>query len=396
MVDRKTQEYSASQLADPHRTPSQTIHDDARWLALCDRTTTLENNFIYAVTTTGVFCRSSCSSRLPLRRNVRFFDTAAQAERAGFRACLRCHPTKQGSRSPASVTVAVQQALRWMEQHVGEPAVYTSLAHQSGLSAAHFHRAFRRIVGITPKRYADGLRLQHFKRNLKQGSSVTDSLYSSGFSSSSRLYERSNDALGMVPASYRNGDRGLTLSYAPIATVLGPMLLAASDRGVCFLQFGESEPALFEALQREFPNAALACADGTAHPDFPRWVETIQQFVDNASLDVAIPLDLQATAFQLRVWDYLQTIPVGQSRSYARAAQELGMPTSTRAVASACARNPVALLVPCHRVLRSNGELGGYRWGLDRKRALLDREAQAARTAHAKPGSQTLAFPLQP
>ncbi len=367
-------------------TPPNMQQDDARWQSLIARAPT-HDAFLYGVITTGIFCRPTCASRLPLRRNVRFFDTAAEAERAGFRACLRCRPTQQPTADPSARVI--EEACRWMAQHAEQPVGTAALADRAGMSAAHFHRVFQRFTGITPKQYADNLRTQHFKAELEQGRSVTSSLYASGFGSSSRMYEKTDRTLGMVPRAYRAGGLGMDLSYATLPTSLGPMLLAASDRGICFLQFGDDTQG-YSALRAEFPHATLEAMNEAARPEFERWVQAIQQSVNGSPGTDTLPLDLRATAFQLRVWNYLQTIPSGEPRSYAQAAAELGMPQSTRAVASACARNRVALLVPCHRVLRGDGSLGGYRWGLERKAELLRREAAATR------GSQTPAAPSIP
>ncbi len=340
---------------------------DRDWAAVCARDSTRDGTLLYGVVTTGVFCKPSCASRRPLRRNVLFFATAATAQGAGFRACLRCRPAEPGA---GAADAAIQEACRWMQLHPTETASYAALAARAGMGAAHFHRTFKRLIGVTPKRYADGLRLQHFKQQLGQGSGVTASVYASGFGSSSRVYERSTQALGMTPGQYRTGGKGLALSYVFADTAMGRMLLAATDRGICFLQFGETDEALLQLLRAEFCNAAMS-GSTPPHPDLEPWMDGVREYLNGAPLPQNLPLDLRATAFQLRVWDYLQTIPAGQSRSYAQAAAELGSPGATRAVASACARNRVALLVPCHRVLRANGDMGGYRWGVDRKKALL-------------------------
>ncbi len=271
---------------------------------------------------------------------------------------------------------AVQAACRWMEQHIDSRISYKSLAARAGMGAAHFHRAFKHIVGVTPKRYADGLRLQHFKTGLKEAENVTEQIYASGFSSSSRLYERTTVSLGMTPRQYRSGGANVHLSYITAATPMGHMLLAATDRGICFLQFAETDDALVHLLRQEFPEAQLHTA--IEHNDLQQWIVAIRDYLSGAPLPANLPLDIRATAFQMRVWDYLQSIPAGESRSYSQAAAELGQPAATRAVASACARNRVALLIPCHRVLRSNGDMAGYRWGVERKKALLALERRSA------------------
>ncbi len=357
-------------LLPPHQEMPKSSEDDLYWHAVQTRDAALHAGLVYAVVTTGIFCKPSCSSRRPLRSNVRFFPSALLAQQAGFRPCLRCEPTRQQNQPDDPAFQAVQAACRWLEQHTDSATSYTVLAAHAGMGAAHFHRAFKRIVGITPKRYADGLRLRHFKTGLKHtGNSVTGQMYDSGFGSSSRLYERTPGDLGMTPRQYRSGGANVDVSYVTAATSIGPMLLAATDRGICFLQFAETDEALLQLLRGEFPQAQLPAA--FANNALNQWLDAIRDYLSGAALPTDLPLDTGATAFQMRVWDYLQTIPAGQSRSYSQAASDLGQPSATRAVASACARNRVALLVPCHRVLRSNGDMGGYRWGLDRKKALL-------------------------
>ncbi len=367
-------------------TPTETV-DEARWRAVCARDEV--RSFVYAVVTTGVFCWPSCKSRRPLQRNVRFFSGPTAAEHAGFRPCLRCRPASNLVSSDASMQ-AVMDACRWMEQNPDQPMSYVVLAQRAGMGPSHFHRTFKRVIGVTPKRFADGLRMRTFKAGLKHGGRVTDQLYASGFGSPSRLYESADATLGMPPTAYRNGGAGVEIRYAQFDTALGRMLLAATDRGICFLHFGDSTQSLEAALRREFPKAAILPTKTEAHPHYLAWIEAIQAYVQGNATTTPLPLDLRATVFQMRVWDYLQTIPVGESRSYAQAAKDLGIPTATRAVASACARNQVALLVPCHRVLRGDGTLGGYRWGLERKAELLRKEAAATR------GSQTPGSPSIP
>ncbi len=359
------------------RDPASTSTEDLYWRAVETRDPALDGTMVYAVATTGIFCKPSCSSRRPLRSNVSFFSTAQEAQQAGFRPCLRCKPMQQDKLvDPAAQ--AVRSACQWLQQHRGSPASYTDLAARAGMGAAHFHRAFKRIVGVTPKRYADGLRLQHFKSGLRQAGSITDQMYDSGFSSSSRLYERTTESLGMTPGQYRSGGAAVDLSYVTADTAMGRMLLAATDRGICFLQFAETDEALLQLLHAEFPQAH--CHQAVLNESLHVWLDAVRDYLSGAALPSNLPLDSAATAFQMRVWDYLQTIPAGQSRSYSQAAAELGRPSATRAVASACARNRIALLIPCHRVLRSNGDMGGYRWGVDRKKALLALEQRP--TAH--------------
>jgi AraC family transcriptional regulator of adaptative response/methylated-DNA-[protein]-cysteine methyltransferase len=250
----------------------------------------------------------------------------------------------------------------------------SELAGRAGVSDSHFHRTFRKLVGTTPKKYADGLRIASLKRELKTRGQVTASMYASGFGSSSRVYERSDRELGMTPAQYMAGGKEVTITYVCTLSPLGRMMLGATDRGLCFLQFGESCEVLLETLRKEFSKATLEPMQRPAHADLESWLAGLDGYLRGSQASLEMPVDVRATAFQLRVWDYLRGIPYGQVECYSGIAQKLGVPKSTRAVARAIASNPIALLVPCHRVIRNNGELGGYRWGMERKRALLEME----------------------
>ena len=266
-----------------------------------------------------------------------------------------------------------------LEKHIDEAPAYEQLSKRAGVSPAYFHRSFKRVMGITPRQYTAQLRIKELKKTLRNGASVTDSIYAAGYGSSSRLYEKADAELGMTPGEYKAGGKGIAITYVCQETAaLGTMMIAATDRGLCFLQFGESEAALLVKLRSEFPSAVLSQATKPPHPHFVPWVEAIQKYISGHSSGLQLPLDLRATAFQMRVWTYLQQIPYGQVRSYSRIASDLGTPKAARAVAGACAANRVALLIPCHRVLRNNGDLGGFRWGLDRKLTLLDMEAAGA------------------
>lgn len=352
--------------------------NDQRWQAMQERDARQDGKFFFGVVTTGVYCNPSCASRRPLRKNVRFYDTAAQAEKDGLRPCKRCHPDTNTDENAQ----AVRNACQYLKTHPAEPLSLTDLAKHVGMSPAHFHRTFKRLVGVTPKQYADKLRMDDLKRGLKQGGPITGSVYASGFGSSSRVYERSNTRLGMTPAQYSKGGAGVTITYASTESPLGRMMLGATDRGLCFLQFGETHAGLQKLLQKEYPHATLEPMAKPYSPDFQRWMGALEQYLDGNQTSLALPVDVRATAFQLKVWNYLSSIPYGEVRSYSEVASALGDPNASRAVAGACAANNVALLVPCHRVLRSNGELGGYRWGIERKRTLLDME-RAGRDAPA-------------
>ncbi len=342
------------------------------WQAVQQRDSGQDGEFFYGVVTTGVYCKPSCAARRPLRKNIRFYPTKEQAMQDGLRACQRCHP---GNSAPAdAAALAVRKACDYLKTHRTAPPNLTALARLAGMSPAHFHRTFRRLVGVTPKEYADKLRMDVLKRGLKQGGKVTSHVYASGFGSNSRVYERSNAQLGMTPAAYSKGGAGVTITYTSVASPLGRMMLGATDRGLCFLQFGDTHAGLHKLLAMEYPNATLQAMAEPLHPDFKRWMDALQHYMAGTDVSLAVPVDVRATAFQLRVWNYLTSIPYGEVRSYSEVAAAVGQPKAARAVARACAANHVAVLVPCHRVLRNNGELGGYRWGLGRKRALLDRE----------------------
>ncbi len=348
-----------------------------RWKAVESRDARQDGKFFYGVVTTGVYCKPSCGSRRPLRKNVRFYDNAELAAKDGLRPCKRCHPDLA---SPYDATAkAVRTACRYLKSHPAEPPSLGELAAHVSMSPAYFHRSFKRLVGVTPKEYADKLRMDDLKRGLKQGGAVTGNVYASGFGSSSRVYERSNTQLGMTPAQYSKGGAGVTITYASTESLLGRMMLGATDRGLCFVQFGETHAGLLKLLEKEYPLATLEPMAKPYHKDFQRWMNALELYLAGNHSSLALPVDVRATAFQLRVWNYLSSIPYGEVRSYSEVAAALGDPKASRAVAGACAANNVALLVPCHRVLRNNGELGGYRWGLGRKRALLDLE----RAGHA-------------
>lgn len=268
----------------------------------------------------------------------------------------------------------IREICRYIEEHADEPPSLVELAAMANLSKFHFSRRFKAVVGVTPKAFADAARLRRFKGNLKAEASVVEAVYAAGYGSSSRVYETAARNLGMTPAQYRAGGRDVAISYAALETPAGLMLLGATDRGICFAQFGESEEQLAETLRREFPSADVAPMGAPAHPDFARWVRAIDEHLRGERPDLNLPLDLQATAFNLRVWKYLQTIPYGDVQSYGEVAAGIGRPTAVRAVGNAIGRNRVAVIVPCHRVIRESGALGGYRWGLERKRTLLDIE----------------------
>jgi len=342
------------------------LNDAEKWQAVLDRDAAHDGRFVYAVTTTGVYCRPSCPSRRALRGNVQFFEQTAAAEQAGFRACLRCRPQAASD----ARTMNVRAICRYIERHLDEPISLNALGDAFGMSPFHLQRTFKAALGITPKEYADSCRMDQLKRNLQSGKTVTHSLYDAGYSSSSRLYERASQHLGMTPDKYRRGAIGVAIRYTTSPSPLGRLLIAATERGICAIRFGDSDSDLELGLRREYPFAARKRQDD----DLQGWNQQVLQHLDGHKLNATLPLDIQATAFQRKVWSYLQTIPRGVTKSYSQVARAIGRPTATRAVARACATNSVALEIPCHRVVREDGGLGGYRWGVRRKKKLLELE----------------------
>jgi len=337
------------------------------WDAVAARDRSMDGVFLYAVLSTGVYCRPSCPSRRPKQENVVFFRTRVAAEHAGFRACKRCKPEMVAAPNPNSDLV--EKVCRYIDSHPDEPATLEALSRSIGLSPFHLQRTFKSLTGITPRAYADSRRLQSLKAGLREGHSVTRSLYDAGYGSSSRLYERASSQLGMTPLRYRKQGSGVTIHYTIAKSELGHMLLAGTDKGVCSIQFGDSERTLSEGLRHEFPRADLVRADR----EMAKSIQAVQQRLRGEEAN-ALPLDIRATAFQRLVWEELQAIPYGSTESYSEIARRIGHPKAARAVARACASNPVAVAIPCHRVVRENGDLGGYRWGIKRKERLLSLE----------------------
>lgn len=349
-----------------------TAHEeDPRWNAVLARDGAHDGEFVFAVSSTGVYCRPSCPARRPRRENVQFFLRPEQAEQAGYRACLRCRP-KSYSGNPESD--GVKAICRFIEQHLDEPLTLDRLGKEFQQSAFHLQRRFKAVLGITPREYADSCRLRMLKRNLQAGDSVTRAMYDAGYGSSSRLYERTASQLGMTPDKYRRGAIAAAIRYTCADSPLGRMLIAATERGVCSIQFARSDGELMEGLKREFPFAARKRDEG----GLQSWVSALLRHMRGKNLDSSssssLPLDIRATAFQRRVWAYLQSIPFGATKSYSQVAKAIGQPSACRAVARACATNPVAVAIPCHRVVREDGSMGGYRWGIERKKSLLAME----------------------
>ncbi|MGH8177238.1 MAG: bifunctional DNA-binding transcriptional regulator/O6-methylguanine-DNA methyltransferase Ada [Steroidobacter sp.] len=351
-------------------------NEDRLWNAVANRDETQDGKFFYGVASTGVYCRPTCPSRRPLRKNVRFFATTQAAEDAGFRPCRRCHPARPRA---AVINDVVHELARHIEANPDQPLHLADLARRSGYSPFHLQRNFKAIIGSTPKEYQTALRVRTLKKELRTEASVSDAIYQAGFGSGSRVYEKADGQLGMTPSEYRSGGKGLTISYASGQTPLGLLMIGATDRGICFLQFGETHEELEAELKRQFPAATTQPMPATHSQEFDSWMGALNRHLRGLEPRLDLPLDVRGTAFQLIVWRYLQKLPYGEVRSYSEVAAAIGRPKAVRAVASACARNSVALLIPCHRVVRGTGELGGYRWGLQRKRVLLDTE-RAAKT----------------
>jgi AraC family transcriptional regulator of adaptative response/methylated-DNA-[protein]-cysteine methyltransferase len=346
------------------------LSDETRWQAVVDRDASLDGTFVFAVSSTGIFCRPSCPAKRARRENVRFFDHAAAAEQAGYRACLRCRP-KAADGNPQSAMV--RAICRYIEQHIEDRLTLGLLGKEFRLSPFHLQRTFKAVLGVSPKAYIDACRLRQVKQNLQAGHNVTTSLYAAGYGSSSRLYERTAGQLGMTPEKYRRGALAAIVRYTTARSPLGRMLIAATDKGICAIQFADTDAELQQGLMREFPFAVRKRDDEA----MAQWKLSLERLIDGEESNRSLPLDIRATAFQRKVWEHLQKIPRGETRSYSEVARKIGMPKATRAVARACATNPVAVAIPCHRVVRQGGELGGYRWGIERKEQLLAMEKEA-------------------
>ncbi len=340
--------------------------DDERWAAVLEKDRSKDGTFYYAVLTTGVYCRPSCAARKARRENVLFFSTREAARLKGFRPCKRCRPDEDAD----TRTAAIAKACRAIRESGGSVSL-AELARAAGLSRFHFHRLFKEITGVTPKAYSNAVRREIVRAKLPASASVTDAVYRSGFGSSSRFYESSRKMLGMKPHEFRSGGSGASLRFAVGQCSLGAILVASSEKGVAAILLGDDPEALVHELERDFPNAELSGSD----PDFERLVATVAGFVDNPSQGIGLPLDIRGTAFQEKVWLALMEIPVGKTMTYSEIAERIGAPGAARAVGAACASNMLAVAIPCHRVVRTDGSLSGYRWGIERKRTLLGRES---------------------
>jgi AraC family transcriptional regulator, regulatory protein of adaptative response / methylated-DNA-[protein]-cysteine methyltransferase len=349
------------------------MNEAVAWESVLNRDPSADDHLLYGVSTTGIYCRPSCPSRRPKRGNVSFFSSAEAAERAGFRACQRCRPNSE----PASRNEAINRAREYIDSHVhdlsDERITLEVLGEQSGMSPGHLQRKFKAQLGLTPAQYVRARRRERLKDELKRGETVSRATFGAGYGSSSRVYETADAGLGMTPATYRRGGAGAHIDFAIANTSLGTLLVAATDRGVCAVTLGDNATSLEAALEREYPAATRARVTAPAS-SLASWVEEIVSTIDSGRDSSAVPLDVRASAFQWKVWRELQKIPRGETRSYSEIASAIGSPKAVRAVASACANNLVAVVVPCHRVVRLDGGLGGYRWGLERKKRLLEKE----------------------
>ncbi len=349
------------------RTAQRYARDDERWAAVERRDRAADGAFFYSVRSTGVYCRPSCAARLPRRENVRFHASCEEAEQAGFRPCKRCRPNESPLEERRAAAVAA--ACRVIERAENLPSL-DALAKSAGMSRFHFHRVFKALTGVTPKAYGDARRALRVRDELERGASVTEAIYGAGFNSSARFYASAPAHLGMTPGAFRAGGTGESIRFATGACWLGSILVAATDRGVCAILLGDDARALARDLAQRFPNARLSGGDR----GFEQWVAKVVRFVEEPARGLDLPLDIRGTAFQRRVWEALRAIPPGKTATYAGIAARLGRPSAARAVAGACAANALAVAIPCHRVVASNGGLAGYRWGVARKRRLLDRE----------------------
>lgn len=344
------------------------LTEEEAWTAVKGRDRRFDGLFVYAVETTGIYCRPSCPARRPRRAHVRFFPSPQKAEASGYRACRRCHPDDpQGT--PAEQ--AVEQARAYLDAHLDEKVTLKMLAEEVEMSPHHLQRTFKRFIGLSPKAYQDARRLESFREHVDDAHDVLEAIYEAGFGSSRALYEQAENGLGMTPGTYRRGGEGVTIRFTTLESTFGVVLVAATGRGVCAVLLGDDAAALVAELEDEFPKAAAIRRDDEAvHP----WAAPVIDYLDGVHAHPTVPLDVQGTDFQRRVWKALQAIPYGETRSYGEVAEQVGQPQAARAVAQACASNKVALVIPCHRVVRKDGTAGGFRWGTGRKQRLLEQE----------------------
>ncbi|HEX8136464.1 MAG TPA: bifunctional DNA-binding transcriptional regulator/O6-methylguanine-DNA methyltransferase Ada [Pyrinomonadaceae bacterium] len=347
-----------------------TMDEETRWQAVAAREAAFDRVFFYGVHSTGIYCKPSCPSRRPRRTQVVFFDSTEQAEAARFRPCRRCRPA-HGPKRDAQAEM-VERACRLIEASATGAPSLAELGARLGVSRYYLQRTFKKLLGVSPRQYALAQRVSQFKTRIREGESVTGAMYEAGYGSSSRLYEQADAELGMTPASYSRGGAGAQIKYAVAACELGPILVAATERGLCAVRLGDTGAQLVATLRAEFPSAEIS-EDRLA---LGLYVEALLRHLAGQQTTLDLPLDVRATAFQRRVWEELRRIPYGSTRSYSEIARATGQPQATRAVARACASNPLAIVTPCHRVIREDGHLGGYRWGMERKRKLLAKEQE--------------------
>jgi len=350
--------------------------DETYWTAVQERDPAYDGSFVFAVKTTGIYCRPSCPSRRPKRENVTFYAAPGDAAAAGYRACRRCEPNAVET----SAERAVVRARTYLEARVTEPVTLAELARDAGVSPHHLQRIFKRQMGVSPAQYAAALRAEGLKELLRSGTTVSRATFEAGYGASSRVYDGAARQLGMTPATYRRGGKGVRIRFVTAESPLGRLLVAATDRGVCSVMLGDDDASLERALGDEFPNADRSRADTSApgNADLAEWIASVSSHLAGDDADRPVQLDIAGTPFQRRVWSALRQIPYGETRSYSELAETIGMPRAVRAVASACARNPVALVIPCHRVVQAGGKSGQYRWGAVRKARLLAQEHAVA------------------
>ena len=344
---------------------------DLRWKALAARDSAADGTFVYAVTSTGVYCRPSCPSRRPRADRVRFFDTPSEARQSGFRPCKRCQPDIVGFTTPG--IEAVRRASTYLAAHADQSVTLAHLARVAAMSPHHLQRRFKAIVGLSPREFQAAVRAGKLRTSLRDGRDISTAIYEAGYGSPSRVYEAAPTGKGMSLSSYRRGGAGMRINYSTITSPIGEVLVAATEHGVCSVKIGADEAELLDQLRREYPRADIT----TSQPR-SEWVKAIAQHLRGKDATLDLPIDVQATAFQWKVWRALQRIPCGETRAYAEVAKSIGKPKAIRAVARACATNPVALIVPCHRVVPTAGGVGGYRWGQQRKEHLLQTEKNRA------------------
>ena len=360
-------EQNHAQLHETPDGPDAVQGGDEKWKAVLARDDRFDGAFVFAVRSTRIYCRPSCPARRPAKEHVVFFPGSLEAEQSGFRPCYRCQP-RNARQSPKAKLV--NQVCRYIEAHLHTKLSLAVLSHQVGLSPYHLQRTFKKVLGISPREYVKSRRVAEMKRFLRNGETVNNSLYSAGFSSRSRVYENIQGGFGVNPGEFRRGGEGLRIRYGIIDSPIGRVLVAATERGVCGVCIGESDAFVESSLAEDYPSALMHRSD----EEMKEWTGAFEKYFDGVSLAVNLPLDVKATAFQSRVWKIIQSIPFGKTTTYGKIAEDLGEPEASRAVARACATNPVALLVPCHRVIGKDGSLRGYRWGFEKKLALLKLE----------------------